>query len=298
MNHPRLLQVSIPFHLNLVNLYGKSFNCFFPAGSIHRGIGIIQGQVASPSGLTNSRLGRLHQQTQNSGSPAGNINGGRGSPLAATGSTGSPRTSSPASSVSSTLGDPFMQNNCFRCRRPLAPPEGTTLGPVSPLVVTLTGALSVRLHANCFTCYMCKTPLAPNAYYHSLHRLLCPTCVRDGAVESCAKCHRPIGERTVRALGLPYHPGCFTCTVCSTRLDFKPFTVDALGRPLCIEDFHRKYAPRCAVCNRPIAPEQGSQESRRVVAGNSNYHLSCYGVNAASPQSSTTTRTPTPIATS
>ncbi|KAM3172646.1 hypothetical protein ACTXT7_014110 [Hymenolepis weldensis] len=256
-----------------------------PVGSIRRGSG---GTTTLPS-----RMIQFQQRTQQRvGSPStANNNNNPGSPL----TVSSPRTSSPTnSSASSGITDSFLQNNCFRCRRPLVPPESATLGPGSPNppVVTLTGALAVRLHEACFTCYNCRTKLNPQGYYHSLHRLLCPTCVRDGEVESCVNCGRPIGERIVRALGAPYHPGCFVCSVCHTHLDAKPFTVDVHGRPLCLEDFHKRYAPRCAVCSRPIAPEAGSQEARRVVAGNSNYHLACYGVKAAAD--SVSAQTPTP----
>ena len=282
------------------------------AGSIRRGSG---GAISLPS-----RVSLLHQQTQQRvGSPrtigiTSPNNNNIGSPL----TVSSPRTSSPTnSSASSGANDSFLQNNCFRCRRPLVPQESTTLGPGTPApsVVTLTGALAVKLHEACFTCYMCRTKLNPQGYYHSLHRLLCPTCVRDGAVENCKKCERPIGEflrymedistevfkiftlyffpllgeRIVRALGAPYHPGCFVCSVCHTHLDYIPFTVDVYGRPLCLEDFHKRYAPRCAACSRPIGPDSDSQVARRVVAGNSNYHLQCYGVKATDSTASTPT---------
>ena len=146
-----------------------------------------------------SRVAQIQQQTQQRvGSPrtvglASNNNSG--SPL----TVSSPRTSSPTnSSASSGVNDStsFLQNNCFRCRRPLVPPESATLGAGTPApsVVTLTGALAVKLHEACFTCYMCRTKLNPQGYYHSQHRLLCPTCVRDGAVENCKNCDRPIGR--------------------------------------------------------------------------------------------------------
>nr|CDS18767.1 lipoma preferred partner [Echinococcus granulosus] len=252
-----------------------------PAGSIRRGSG---GATLLPSRVT-----RLQQQAQQRvGSPITVSNNNSGSPL----TVGSPRTSSPTnSSASSGATDSYLQNNCFRCRRPLIPPESATLGPGTPTppVVTLTGALAVRLHEACFTCYICRTKLNPQGYYHSLHRLLCPTCVRDGAVESCKNCRRPIGERIVRALGAPYHPACFVCSVCHTHLDSKPFTVDVHGRPLCLDDFHKRFAPRCTACNRPIVPEAGSHEARRVVVGDSNYHLLCCGVKTADSSASTPT---------
>ncbi|KAL5969608.1 Zyxin [Taenia solium] len=254
-----------------------------PVGSIRRGSG---GATSLPSRVT--RLQQQAQQRVGSPSTVSNNNNNSGSPL----TVGSPRTSSPTnSSASSGVTDPYMQNTCFRCRKPLVPPESATLGPgtANPPIVTLTGALAVRLHETCFTCYMCRTKLNPQGYYHSLHRLLCPTCVRDGAVETCENCQRPIGERIVRALGAPYHPACFVCSACHTHLDSKPFTVDVHGRPLCLDDFYKRYAPRCAACNRPIALEAGSHEARRVVVGNSNYHLLCYGVKAADSSASTPT---------
>uniref|UniRef100_A0A0X3NXX8 Zyxin n=1 Tax=Schistocephalus solidus TaxID=70667 RepID=A0A0X3NXX8_SCHSO len=267
-----------------------------PVSSIHRGPGIQSPVGSAPGAIPGSRVNRLQQQ-QTSSSPVNGAGVGQGSPI--TIGPGSPRTSSPTSSASSTVGtggDPFLLNNCFRCRRPLVPPEGSTLGPQSQSsssIVTLTGALAVRLHSTCFTCYLCRTPLAPNAYYHSVHRLLCPTCVRDGAVESCANCKRPIGERIVRALGQPYHPNCFVCVVCNCRLDSKPFTVDVHERPLCLEDFHRRYAPRCAHCKRLIVPESGSREARRVVAGPSDYHLNCYRLSLAAGAGSSQPQQPT-----
>lgn len=191
-----------PFKWNV----GCFYFCCTSVGSIRRGSG---GAASLPT-----RVARLQQQAQQRvGSPStvSNNNNNSGSPL----TVGSPRTSSPTnSSASSGVTDPYMQNTCFRCRKPLVPPESVTLGPgtATPPIVTLTGALAVRLHETCFTCYMCRTKLNPQGYYHSLHRLLCPTCVRDGAVETCENCQRPIGtlfktyesffeSRPVRVLG-------------------------------------------------------------------------------------------------
>lgn len=218
---------------------------------------------------------------------------GRGSPL----TTGNPltnnsRTNSPTEMSPTTYNNTgsnatndnqtgnlnIGQNNCFRCRRSLIPLESATLGSTnaSSNVITLTGALGVKLHVACFTCYRCAAPLRPDAYYHNLRRLLCPTCVRDGAVETCSNCHRPIGDRVIHALGLPYHPNCFVCVVCAGRLDSRPFTIDVHHKLHCLNDFHRRYAPKCSTCGQPIVPEPGCQEARRVVSGNANYHLDCF----------------------
>ncbi|KAH8865489.1 Zyxin [Schistosoma japonicum] len=260
-----------------------------PVGSLRRGSGLTQ-------------FGRLQQHVSMSPSSGGNVNSNLVNPITtgvtSASTTCSSSTNSPTESASSmynygettgalTNATPG-QNVCFRCRRSLVPPEGSTLiGNLTSVnnVVTLAGALGVKLHVACFTCYRCAAPLKSDAYYHNLKRLLCPACVRDGAVEVCSNCHRPIGDRVVHALGMPYHPSCFVCVVCAGRLDSRPFTIDVHGRLHCLTDFHKRYAPRCTSCGRPIVPDAGCQEARRVVSGNSNFHLECFGVQTL-PQNS------------
>ncbi|XP_030246538.1 thyroid receptor-interacting protein 6-like [Drosophila navojoa] len=55
-----------------------------------------------------------------------------------------------------------------------------------------------------------------------------------------------------------------------------PFTVDATNQNYCIADFHKKFAPRCCVCQEPIMPEPGQEETVRVVALDRSFHLECY----------------------
>lgn len=64
--------------------------------------------------------------------------------------------------------------------------------------------------------------------------------------------------------------------VCAKSLDGVPFTVDATNQIHCIEDFHRRFAPRCSVCRQPIMPEPGNEETVRVVALDRSFHVSCY----------------------
>lgn len=83
-------------------------------------------------------------------------------------------------------------------------------------------------------------------------------------------------DRILRATGKPFHPDCFRCEVCSKVLDNVPFTVSADGKIHCIEDYHKKFAPRCSVCSEPIVPEPGKQETVRVVALDRSFHVDCY----------------------
>lgn len=38
----------------------------------------------------------------------------------------------------------------------------------------------------------------------------------------------------------------------------------------------RKFAPRCCVCQLPIMPEPGQDETVRVVALDRSFHIACY----------------------
>ena len=44
----------------------------------------------------------------------------------------------------------------------------------------------------------------------------------------------------------------------------------------CIECFHQKFAPRCYACHRAILPNQGQEETVRIVALDRSYHIECY----------------------
>jgi len=40
--------------------------------------------------------------------------------------------------------------------------------------------------------------------------------------------------------------------------------------------FHRKFAPKCSVCQFPIMPEVGQDETLRFVALDRSFHVLCY----------------------
>lgn len=105
-----------------------------------------------------------------------------------------------------------------------------------------------------------------------------PYCEEDylQTLEKCNSCDKPIIDRILRAVGKAFHPDCFSCSVCSKTLDNVPFTVAQDGKIHCIEDFHKKFAPRCSVCKEPIIPEPGKQETIRVVALERSFHVECY----------------------
>ncbi|XP_058700317.1 lipoma-preferred partner [Poecile atricapillus] len=136
-------------------------------------------------------------------------------------------------------------------------------------------AMDQVFHVECFTCITCKSKLRGQPFYAVEKKAYCEPCYIK-TLEQCSVCAKPIMERILRATGKAYHPHCFTCVMCHRSLDGIPFTVDAGGNIHCIEDFHKKFAPRCSVCKEPIMPAPGQEETVRIVALDRDFHVQCY----------------------
>lgn len=136
-------------------------------------------------------------------------------------------------------------------------------------------AMDQVFHVDCFTCIVCDVKLRGQPFYAVEKKAYCEPCYIN-TLEQCSVCSKPIMERILRATGKAYHPHCFTCVMCHRSLDGIPFTVDACGQIHCIEDFHKKFAPRCSVCKEPIMPAPGQEETVRIVALDRDFHVHCY----------------------
>ncbi|XP_062305749.1 thyroid receptor-interacting protein 6 isoform X1 [Osmerus eperlanus] len=136
-------------------------------------------------------------------------------------------------------------------------------------------AMEQVFHVECFTCITCHARLRGQPFYALDKKSYCENCYIS-TLERCSKCSKPILDRILRAMGKAYHPRCFNCVVCGCCLDGVPFTVDATSQIHCIEDFHRKFAPRCSVCCQAIMPEPGQEETVRIVALDRSFHVNCY----------------------
>ncbi|XP_029473126.1 lipoma-preferred partner isoform X2 [Rhinatrema bivittatum] len=136
-------------------------------------------------------------------------------------------------------------------------------------------AMDQVFHVDCFTCMTCNNKLRGQPFYAVDKKAFCEPCYVH-TLEQCNVCAKPIMERILRATGKAYHPHCFTCVVCHRSLDGIPFTVDAAGHIHCIEDFHKKFAPRCSVCKEAIMPAPGQEETVRIVALDRDFHVQCY----------------------
>ncbi|MBN3295583.1 LPP protein, partial [Amia calva] len=136
-------------------------------------------------------------------------------------------------------------------------------------------AMDQVFHVDCFICMTCGRKLRGKPFYAVEKKAYCEPCYIN-TLETCNICMKPIMERILRATGKAYHPHCFTCVVCHRSLDGIPFTVDAGNHIHCIEDFHKKFAPRCSVCQESIMPAPGQEETVRIVALDRDFHVQCY----------------------
>lgn len=136
-------------------------------------------------------------------------------------------------------------------------------------------AMNQIFHVDCFKCGQCSKTLAGASFYNIDDKPTCETCYQN-SLEKCTACNRPISDKLLRACGGVYHVNCFVCYSCKKSLDGIPFTLDKDNNVHCVPCFHDKFAPRCAMCSKPIVPQDGEKESVRVVAMDKSFHVDCY----------------------
>ncbi|XP_045404597.1 filamin-binding LIM protein 1 [Lemur catta] len=135
-------------------------------------------------------------------------------------------------------------------------------------------AMKRQYHAQCFTCRTCRRQLAGQSFYQKDGRPLCESCYQD-TLEKCGKCGEVVREHVIRALGRVFHPPCFTCVACARCIGDESFALDGQNEVYCLDDFYRKFAPVCSICENPIIPRDG-KDAFKIECMGRNFHENCY----------------------
>nr|XP_020028812.1 LOW QUALITY PROTEIN: filamin-binding LIM protein 1 [Castor canadensis] len=145
--------------------------------------------------------------------------------------------------------------------------------PVSPQELAVE-AMKRQYHAQCFTCRTCRRQLAGQSFYQKDGRPLCESCYQD-TLEKCGQCGEVVQDHIIRALGQAFHPTCFTCVTCARCIGDESFALDGQNQVYCLDDFYRKFAPMCSICENPIIPRDG-KDAFRIECMGRNFHENCY----------------------
>ncbi|XP_075407061.1 filamin-binding LIM protein 1 [Tenrec ecaudatus] len=135
-------------------------------------------------------------------------------------------------------------------------------------------AMKRQYHAQCFTCRTCRRQLAGQSFYQKDGRPLCEPCYQD-TLEKCGRCAEVVSEHIIRALGQAFHPSCFTCVSCARCIGDESFALDSQNEVYCLDDFYRKFAPVCSICENPIIPRDG-KDAFKIECMGRNFHENCY----------------------
>uniref|UniRef100_A0A3Q2DYB1 Filamin binding LIM protein 1 n=1 Tax=Cyprinodon variegatus TaxID=28743 RepID=A0A3Q2DYB1_CYPVA len=152
---------------------------------------------------------------------------------------------------------------CGFCRKPMALSE--------PAIE----ALNRIYHEGCFQCRSCHIPLAGKHYYNKAGIPLCEDCYQ-ASLELCWSCGEVITDQIIRAIERTYHPSCFTCTTCKQQIGAQAFAQGEVGEVYCLQDYYRKYAPKCSACDQLIIPKEDGTDSYTVECLGHSYHENCY----------------------
>ncbi|XP_068598922.1 filamin-binding LIM protein 1 [Brachionichthys hirsutus] len=152
---------------------------------------------------------------------------------------------------------------CGFCRKPVA------------LSQPAIEALNRIYHDGCFQCRSCHIPLAGKEYYNKAGIPLCTDCYQ-ASLELCWACGEAITDHVIRALERAYHLSCFTCATCQQQIGEQRFAQGEVGEVYCLQDYYRKYAPKCNACKQLIIPKEDGTDSYNVECLGHSYHENCY----------------------
>ncbi|CAF1223129.1 unnamed protein product [Adineta steineri] len=134
-------------------------------------------------------------------------------------------------------------------------------------------------HSSCAVCVLCGRSVK-NKHFFIKDQLYCEEdFLYTGfhqTLEQCVACNHLITDTILQALGDSYHVECFKCSKCLICLDGMPFIRDKKQNLFCLHDYYMTYGPQCSKCLKIIFPEDGSNETVRIISMGKTFHIECY----------------------
>ncbi|CAG2180491.1 unnamed protein product, partial [Oppiella nova] len=139
-----------------------------------------------------------------------------------------------------------------------------------PIKDKAINALGKMWHTYCFKCTACACPLEEKNFYEKNGMPYCEKDYMNLFHPKCTGCGLPIAEgRQITAMGKPWHPECFVCTICVKPLQPETFKEHA-GKPYCEDDYHKLFSPKCGGCQQPI-----TDKDEKVMVRGKPWHPGC-----------------------
>jgi len=192
------------------------------------------------------------------------------------------------------VGDDFYHSDCFKCdhcserllgkfyvvgeNKSCEDHQKVGLGKCAQCGDYLSGSSvlveGASYHPECFLCSDCQGPIIGQFYSLEAGGWRCADCWRL-AQPRCTACGLPILDQLVTALDCAWHSACFTCSLCSSRLDGGQFMEDEDNGVICRECFIDVKAPWCSRCEKVIISEPGKRTTV-ITCEDKKYHYQCY----------------------
>ncbi|KAB1269309.1 Filamin-binding LIM protein 1, partial [Camelus dromedarius] len=138
-----------------------------------------------------------------------------------------------------------------------------------------TGRVTTLVSSTPDVCAFCHKTVSPRELaVEAMKRQYHAHNVED-TLEKCGKCGEVVREHIIRALGQAFHPTCFTCVSCARCIGDESFALDSQNAVYCLDDFYRKFAPVCSICENPIIPRDG-KDAFKIECMGRNFHENCY----------------------
>ena len=83
-----------------------------------------------------------------------------------------------------------------------------------------------------FTCFYCHKAFSDGAFFEHQGKPYCETHYHLMTGEVCAGCNRPVGSRSITAMGKKWHPEHFVCAFCNNMMNSGSYKEND-GKPYC-----------------------------------------------------------------